>query len=256
MKSKNKTPKISIITIVLNNKEFLEYTIQSVSTQVFTNYEYIVIDGGSTDGTKELIKNSKGKIDYWVSEPDRGIYDAMNKGAKLAKGEWLIFLNAGDRFANADVLSEIFELKNPETVDFIFGNWYTCSLLKDPDLLYPGTASYERGAILHQSVVYKRRLHDIYGYYLVTPKLIISDYIFFLCVPKDRVFYFNQPISINDNTGVSAAPWSYKQKLAIDFVFRRITLANVLVLYLKFLIPRIDKFLINRVSKIIRKLLR
>lgn len=248
-KPKSKTPKISIITIVLNNRIFLEHTIQSVSDQVFKNYEYIIIDGGSTDGTKELIKDSAGKIDYWVSEPDRGIYDAMNKGAKLAKGEWLLFLNAGDRFANPEVLSDIFKLNHLDAYDFIFGNWYTCNLLKEPDLLIPGTASYDRGAILHQSVIYKKKLHEVYGYYLVTPKLIISDYIFFLSIPKDRVFHFEHPISINDNTGISTAPWSYKQKLAIDYVFRRITALRLVYLYIKFHVPRFDRYIINKFFK-------
>ncbi|TGL37127.1 glycosyltransferase family 2 protein [Leptospira perdikensis] len=253
MKSKSKTPKISIITIVLNNRIFLDHTIQSVASQEFTNYEYIIIDGGSTDGTKELIKDSEKKIDYWVSEPDRGIYDAMNKGAKLAKGEWLLFLNAGDRFANPKVLSDIFQLNNLNTYDFIFGNWYTCNLLKTPDLLIPGTASYERGAILHQSVVYKKKLHEVYGYYLLTPKLIISDYIFFLSIPRNLVFHFEHPISINDNTGVSTAPWSYKQKLAIDYVFRRITAFRLVVLYLKFHIPRFDLYLSKKLSELFTK---
>ncbi|XDD52788.1 glycosyltransferase family 2 protein [Leptospira sp. WS4.C2] len=246
----NRLPKVSIITIVLNNKLFMEYTIESVKAQRWENFEYIVVDGGSTDGTVELISKSKSVVDQFVSEPDKGIYDAMNKGLRMAKGEWVIFLNAGDRFANPNVFSEIFKLKNLEEIDFIFGNWYTCNLLKDPGYLLPGIADYDSGAILHQSVIYRKKLHDLYGYYLITPRLIISDYIFFLCVPKTRVFHFNQPISINDNTGISAAPWSYKQKLAIDYVFRRITALDVFFLYLKFRIPRIDKFLINRISKV------
>ncbi|TGK78427.1 glycosyltransferase [Leptospira noumeaensis] len=239
------SPKLSIITIVLNNKQFFEYTLKSVREQSFKEFEYIVIDGGSTDGTLELIKKNRSGINYWVSEPDRGIYDAMNKGLKVAKGEWIIYLNAGDRFADRNVLTSFFKLKNLGEVDFVFGNWYTCNLLKDPNSLFPGFANYEKGAILHQSVIYKRKLHNLYGNYLITPKLIISDYVFFLTIPKTKVFHFDQPISINDNTGVSTAPWSYKQKLAIDFVFGRITALQLAFLLLKFHIPRFDRYLIN-----------
>ncbi|PJZ45488.1 hypothetical protein CH361_10705 [Leptospira brenneri] len=251
MHVKNKSPRISIITIVLNNRVFLEHTVRSVNAQIFDNYEYIIIDGGSTDGTIEFLKNSKVGIDRWVSESDKGIYDAMNKGAKLAKGEWLIFLNAGDRFASPEVLSNIFKSDHLDAHDFIFGNWFTCNLLKSPNYLIPGKANYERGFILHQSVIYRKKLHETYGYYLVTPKLIISDYIFFLSIPKNRTFHFDGPISINDNTGISTAPWSYKQKLAIDFVFGRLTAFRMLLLFVKFYIPRFDRYIINKFSGIL-----
>jgi glycosyltransferase involved in cell wall biosynthesis len=89
-------PKISIITVVYNAKSFLEETIESVLSQNFNNFEYIIIDGGSIDGTLDIIKKYQDRITLWVSEPDRGIYDAMNKGIKMAKGEFVCFINAGD----------------------------------------------------------------------------------------------------------------------------------------------------------------
>jgi len=82
---KNK-PLISIVTVVYNGEEFLEETIKSVVSQTYKNIEYIIIDGGSTDGTVDIIKKYEDKIDYWVSEPDSGIYDAMNKGIDKASG--------------------------------------------------------------------------------------------------------------------------------------------------------------------------
>jgi putative colanic acid biosynthesis glycosyltransferase len=100
---KNK-PLISIVTVVYNGEEFLEDTIKSVIEQSYESIEYIIIDGGSTDGTVDIIKKYEDKIDYWVSEPDSGIYDAMNKGAKLASGDFIYFLNAGDRLlANTNI---------------------------------------------------------------------------------------------------------------------------------------------------------
>ena len=89
--------KLSIITINLNNREGLQKTIESVISQTFRDFEWIVIDGGSTDGSAELIKQYAAHFAYWVSESDKGIYNAMNKGIRQAKGEWLQFLNSGDQ---------------------------------------------------------------------------------------------------------------------------------------------------------------
>lgn len=103
-------PLVSVITVVYNAKEELEATIKSVLGQTYEKIEYIIIDGGSNDGSAEVIKKYEDKIAYWVSEKDRGIYDAMNKGIEAAHGEWLNFMNAGDNFASNDVLSKVFAL--------------------------------------------------------------------------------------------------------------------------------------------------
>jgi len=103
----NNKPKISVITVVYSDKIGLEKTIQSVINQTYDNIEYIIIDGGSSDGTVDVIKKYEAKIDYWVSEKDNGIYDAMNKGIVLAKGKYLLFLNAGDNFALKELLQNI-----------------------------------------------------------------------------------------------------------------------------------------------------
>ena len=92
----NEQPRLSIITISYNCAEDLEKTISSVVSQPISDSEYIVIDGGSTDGSFDVIQKYADKIDYWISEQDKGIYDAMNKGCKVARGEGLLFLNAGD----------------------------------------------------------------------------------------------------------------------------------------------------------------
>ena len=93
----SKSPLISIITVSYNAVKVIEQTISSVVNLNFDDYEYIIVDGGSTDGTIDVIKNYKDKITQWISEPDKGIYDAMNKGAYIAKGEYLIYINAGDQ---------------------------------------------------------------------------------------------------------------------------------------------------------------
>ena len=99
--------KYSIITINYNNKDGLKKTIESVINQSYRDFEYIIIDGGSTDGSVEIIKEYADKIDYWISEPDEGIYNAMNKGIVQAHGEYLNFMNSGDCFYNKKVLQDI-----------------------------------------------------------------------------------------------------------------------------------------------------
>src|ERR1700744_4940678 len=93
-------PKISVITVCYNAVKVIEPTLLSVITQAYNNIEYIVIDGGSNDGTVELIKKHADKITYWVSEPDEGVYDAMNKGIDKATGSWVYFIGAGDILLN------------------------------------------------------------------------------------------------------------------------------------------------------------
>ena len=98
-------PRISIITVCRNALADVRRTAASVREQTYANYEYIIVDGASTDGTVEWLREQEGII--WLSEPDKGIYDAMNKGVRMAKGEWVIFMNAGDTFYNNDVLQNI-----------------------------------------------------------------------------------------------------------------------------------------------------
>ncbi len=100
---------LSIITINYNNREGLRRTIESVVNQTCRDFEYIIIDGGSTDGSVDVIKQYADQIDYWVSEPDKGIYNAMNKGVAVAKGEYCLFLNSGDSLHNNSALAKVFE---------------------------------------------------------------------------------------------------------------------------------------------------
>ena len=117
----NKYPKVSIITVVYNGIDFLEETIKSVISQTYPNIEYIIVDGGSTDGTLDIIKKYEAHITKWISEPDKGIYDAMNKGIDLATGDWQNFLNAGDSFVDNNVLEKIFTT-NLENITLVYGD--------------------------------------------------------------------------------------------------------------------------------------
>ena len=113
--------KVSVVTVCRNVVKALETTMQSVFMQTYDNLEYIIIDGGSTDGSYELIEKHKDSIDYWVSEPDKGIYDAMNKAIAVATGEWIIFMNAGDTFAAPDVVEKVFSV-NRDGSDVVYGD--------------------------------------------------------------------------------------------------------------------------------------
>lgn len=106
-KSGSNAPLISIITSTLNAAKHLPYTIQSIREQTYKNIEWIIIDGGSQDGTIELICNHEDVIDYWLSESDSGIYDAWNKACKEIRGDWVLFIGAGDELATCNVLEEV-----------------------------------------------------------------------------------------------------------------------------------------------------
>lgn len=148
--------KFSIITINLNNRDGLQKTIESVVTQTFKDFEWIVIDGGSTDGSKELIEQYADHFAYWVSEPDKGVYNAMNKGIKMAKGDYLQFLNSGDWLASNSVLQEIFDA-NPNA-DFVYGDHIERdgSIEESPEHLT--LQRMFRSTICHQDVFHARKL--------------------------------------------------------------------------------------------------
>lgn len=172
--------KLSIITVNLNNADGLKKTIESVIEQTFTDYEYLIIDGGSTDGSVDVIKQYAEKITYWVSEPDTGIYNAMNKGILRANGEYCLFLNSGDYLYDEFVLAGVFYDNND--VGIIYGN---LELRRDDssELWIPSdilTASYLFFTSLpHPAAFIKRELLLNLGMYDEAIK-ISADHDFFL----------------------------------------------------------------------------
>lgn len=243
-------PFVTVITVVRNGVNTIEETILSVMRQTYDNIEYIIIDGASTDNTIEIIKSlelrfKKGEFkikDFkWLSEPDKGIYDAMNKAIGLANGEWLNFMNSGDRFVNDSVILDTFNQAIPTETEFIYSDWFLCDIDLHINKLFPVKGDYKTGNILHQSVIYKKELHKEFGKYLVTPKIIISDYIFFNLIPQNRIFKSAFPISVNDRNGLTSGFWTAEQKIAIDFVFSRISLKRMLYIYFRYFLHRLRK---------------
>ncbi len=148
--------KVSIITAVYNAQDHIEKTILSVINQSYQNVEYIIIDGGSTDGTVDIIKKYSSRLSYWVSEKDNGVFDAMNKGIKMANGDWVNFMNAGDYFVNDIVLANIDFETNIEA-GIIYGNTeYEGSGVRKPFEM----SSLQYGMIMacHQSMFFNKKI--------------------------------------------------------------------------------------------------
>lgn len=200
--------KLSIITINYNDKAGLKKTIESVITQTFTDYEYIIIDGGSTDGSVEIIKQYQDKITYWVSEPDNGVYNAMNKGIVKAKGEYLQFLNSGDWLVNNEVLANIF--KNLPDCDMVYGNAVILDgekyrVAKTIQGTHFKLSDFFTSTINHQSSFINKRLFNKYGLYDERYK-IVSDWKFYVQafgLNFANVIYKNIPVSHFDTNGIS-----------------------------------------------------
>jgi glycosyltransferase involved in cell wall biosynthesis len=206
--------KISIITVVLNDEVNIEKTILSVIHQDYINFEYIIIDGGSTDGTLDIINKYKDSISLIVSEKDSGLYDAMNKGINLSNGEWLNFMNSGDRFYSNLVLS------NSE----VFFN--KCDLLYSDTLFSDGSIFYcdsIKNKIIHQSLIYKKLLHKEVGLYISVKGISIADYFFFQSCKNKIWKKVDFIISEFDITGISSNIEHFKQKIAVDIAFNNIS---------------------------------
>lgn len=153
-----KYPKISIVTISYNAKADIEKTILSVINQSYPEIEYIIIDGGSKDGTIDLIKKYEGRLYYWISEPDKGRYDAMNKGILRATGEWILFMNSGDTFHDHKVIKDIFSNVFSPNIGVVWGETdfydrgkFVSKSTKKP--FYKSLMPYHTGmGITHQSM--------------------------------------------------------------------------------------------------------
>lgn len=152
-------PLITIVTVVFNGAAVLEDTINSVLQQSYPNVEYIIVDGGSTDGTLEIISRYEHAIDFWISEKDHGIYDAMNKAVGLATGAWINFMNAGDLFAGPDALQNVLGSFGRESLDLVYGNHFVDFL--DGSVL-PGLSKPDpHGRFMpfsHQAAIYRTKL--------------------------------------------------------------------------------------------------
>ncbi|WP_299367900.1 glycosyltransferase family 2 protein [Winogradskyella sp.] len=200
---------LSIITINYNNTDGLRETMKSVMSQTWKDFEHIVIDGGSTDSSVEVIQSFSYDHLIWISEPDHGIYNAMNKGIKKASGKYLLFLNSGDVLSGSEVLSKISsDLKND--YDLVIGSIKTVKeaidkIIKPPSII---TLKYLlTNSLPHPSTFYKNELFEIYGMYNEQNK-IVSDWEFNLKLfASTEVNYkiVEYIVSVFDLSGISSS---------------------------------------------------
>lgn len=166
-----KAPLFSIITVTFNAEKLLERTMSSVFRQSYPDIEYIIIDGASQDGTLDIIKRHAGQLAYWVSEPDKGLYDAMNKGLRQASGDYVLFLNAGDTLQRPDTIAGIAEVvQKKQLPDILYGEtdlvdregrFIAHRRLKAPEQL--NWKSFRTGMLVcHQAFIVKRTLAPLY----------------------------------------------------------------------------------------------
>ena len=198
--------KLSIITVNLNNRDGLQKTIDSVISQTFKDFEWIVIDGGSTDGSRELIELYSEHFAYWVSEPDKGIYNAMNKGIRVAKGEYLQFLNSGDCLLENGTLEKVFAEQHNEKI--IYGDAVFTSPQGDTYSVFPDTIRpyfFFDENLCHQATFSCRKLlqESIFD----EEYKVCSDLDFFIktiVINNCSYKHLNITVCNFDNTGVSS----------------------------------------------------
>lgn len=199
---------ISVITVNYNNDNGLKKTIESVINQTYKNFEFIIIDGGSTDQSSEIIKNYQDKINYWVSEPDKGVYSAMNKGIKVANGDFLIFMNSGDVFINENVLQNVVPKFDTNSY-FIYGNNFKSKGDSKRLKTYPKELSFSffyGSSLNHQATfINKKAFIDLFLY--DENKKIVADWELFIvgiCKENLSYQYINETICNYDFTGMSS----------------------------------------------------
>jgi glycosyltransferase involved in cell wall biosynthesis len=242
----NQLPKVSIVTITYNAEKHIEKTIKSVLEQNYSNIEYIIIDGNSTDSTLEIINKYKKNIDIVISEPDNGIYDAMNKGLSNMTGSWVNFLNAGDTFYDSMTLNNIFK-KLSKDIKLIYGDWIS---INDKDLnLYmhanPVMNLKELSSkflVNHQSLFVQSENLPKYD----TNYRIKGDYQWVIDIVKrlnyNNIQYINKPLVFYDIEGLSANDLLANVREYIYLTYRNFGNMQVLInspIYLKYLIKHV-----------------
>ena len=202
--------KLSIITINFNNYDGLKRTMDSVFFQTFKDFEWIVVDGGSTDGSKDLLSSHGSEISQWVSEPDSGIYNAMNKGIRMSHGDYLLFLNSGDSLTDESVLER--SVHYLSDTDYVIGNIVHTQRGDKTGLteksFSPGGLLYIliNYALPHPASFMRRSLFEQYGFYREDLR-ISSDWAFMvysILLGKATVKYLPVVVTSFDDTGISS----------------------------------------------------
>jgi len=214
-------PSVSVVTVVRNDVKHIARTLDSVLSQRDADLELVVVDGASTDGTQAIVQRYGSRLSAFLSEPDRGIYDDMNKEIGLARGEYVLMMNSGDVFASDDALSSLLRLTRPGIHQVVFGAWERLGSGGHCTRCHPAP---ERGFFNHQAVLYSRSLHCRFGDYVCAPGFSTADYLFFstvLAAPDVGCRTTDATVARIDVTGISAGLQTMSQKYAIDHLFGR-----------------------------------
>jgi len=202
--------KISVITASYNSVKTIEQTIQSVVGQTYENIEYIIIDGGSIDGTVDIVKKYEDKIAYWVSEPDKGIYDAFNKGVQVATGDYIQFLGSDDYFCEETTIEKIVQQLGDEVDILSTCAWEVDGIMCIQHYLSNAHASdkkqFSGKMIPHPGLFVRREVLEQYAF--DTSYRIAADYLFFLSCYYDskiRFKYIDLPTVFFSMDGVSSS---------------------------------------------------
>ena len=217
-------PKFSIITVTYQAGKVLEDTIQSVIFQTYRNVEYIIVDGGSTDNTLDIVKKYQDRISIVVSEPDKGLYDAMNKGIRLATGDYICFLNAGDELHENETLQRmVVTLKGKEIPDVIYGetaivdeegHFLHMRRLQAPDVLH--WKSFKEGMLVcHQAFFARRELALKHPYDL--QYRFSADFDWCIRIMKDAKYLHNTRITLIDYLNEGMTTRNHKASLKERF---------------------------------------
>lgn len=212
--------KVSVITVTLNCGTTVERTIQSVLEQRGVDFEYIVVDGASSDDTLDILQRYKSQFAALVSEPDHGIYDAMNKAILLSNGGYLLFMNAGDIFADRQSLLQLASMIDKEAVEeqVVCGGWLVQTkrgliVSKIPDL--------PRGLFNHQAILYSRSIHAWHGRYVCAQGLSAADFLFFRTLQASSRVTFHatgRAVAVIDPFGISAGLQTYLQRTLVNML--------------------------------------
>lgn len=233
--------KLSIITICYNCASDLERTIKSVLIQTYSKIEYIIVDGGSTDLTPQVLDKYKDSIECIISESDEGIYDALNKGIRRATGEWILCLNAGDVLRNSHIIADIFSNEIPNQISFLYSDYV---LTYENGKTETRPCDRSKGIIHHQNSIYRRSLHETYGYYIVTHPYIISDLLFFLAIPENQFMKINTIMTNVQFGGVSNGQWCTLQRWAAHIIYGKETFPSVFGKYALMQIKNLVKLIL------------
>ncbi len=175
--------KVSIITVCFNSRDTIEDAIKSVLSQSYPDIEYVVIDGGSTDSTVEIIKKYEGRITKFISEPDKGIFDAMNKGLGMATGEIVGILNSDDLYSDSNVIKDVVEAMNREEVDVAWGDLLIVDANdKNKIIRVWRSSSYKEGKFAwgwhppHPTFFVRKWVYEKYGYFDLNFSVVAADY--------------------------------------------------------------------------------